>query len=124
MPWKYVQKTQQTHTRGEQFISNKTHMELTKALEVLEAEKKSLTDELGAVTLAIESLKSQFAPQLAVLDNARREVEAAQEAIEQKDAVIAEKDIALQTIASEKAALEVELASKEEVVVAEEQVIA
>lgn len=99
-------------------------MELTKALEVLEAEKKSLTDELGAVTLAIESLKSQFAPQLAVLDNARREVEAAQEAIEQKDAVIAEKDIALQTIASEKAALEVELASKEEVVVAEEQVIA
>lgn len=92
-------------------------MEITKALEILEAKKVTITNELDAVNVAIDTLKNTFAPQFTVLENARLEVEAAQAVIEQKES-------ALVAAVSEKEQLAQRVAELETVEVAPVDVIA
>lgn len=90
-------------------------LELTKAIEILDARKSVLQNELQAVTLAIDTLKSQYQPELKVIENANKTIETLQsqkDSLEnEKEAIIAEKE----AIKVQKETLEAQLADTQTV---------
>lgn len=80
-------------------------MELTQALDTLKTTRATKQKEIDILNLAISVLEQTFTPELQVLENARQTISQKTTEIEEKNAIIAEKDRTLETLLNEKEVL-------------------